>query len=93
MSKAKVIEMFERVHRAYAAKALGNWADTPQRKLTRERNWCYYVLAGIEATSRSCLRPFMSKASFETWLRAINSARYSVDAGYYEKLDRLNRTK
>jgi cell division inhibitor SulA len=70
-----------------------HWEDTPQRKITRERNWCRYLLAGFEALSRVFMRPFMSKHTFELWLRAIDTARYAIDHGYYEKLDRLNRKR
>jgi len=76
-----------------AAKPVHNWEDTPQRKLTRERNWCRYVLAGFEALAHSTLRPFMSRVTFDNLTRAIASARYAVDAGYYDRLDRLNRSR
>jgi hypothetical protein len=92
MPRNNVVRLFDQ-ERKRRERIIAAWADTPKRKLARQRNWCYYVLAGFEAVAASTLRPFMSKASYESLVRAIASARYAVDAGYYDKMDALERRR
>lgn len=65
------------------------WADTPLRKLARERNWCWYILAGMEALSGHLKRFGLSDPVYRSLLRAIQSARYGVDAAYYERREAI----
>lgn len=61
--------------------------STPRQIVTRERNWCYYLLAGMEEVCK-CLERYCRKDL--TQLRAaITSARYSVDAAWYDKCDEI----
>lgn len=66
------------------------WRDTPQRKLARERNWCYYVLAGMEALCWFIHR-FGCPTHAENIRRACRSARFGVDHVYYSKMEKLNK--
>lgn len=61
---------------------------TPLQTLATQRNWCYYILAGMDA-----LTEWMHKKNWLTGIaaanlsRAINSARFSVDNQWYAKVD------
>lgn len=60
---------------------------TPGQIVTRERNWCYYILAGMDGLCK-CLELYCRKP-LHPLREAIKSARYSVDNAWYEKTDEI----
>lgn len=89
-TKAKVIEMFEKVARAYPTKAVGTWHDTPHRRLARERNWCHYVLRGAQVLCIMTLKKYrVSPAAIKRLDDAITSMYFSVDKAYYDHIEQL----
>lgn len=71
---------------------VSGWHDTPQRKLARERNWCYYILAGMEALAGVIIR-FGCPTHGENIRRAVRSARFGVDHVYYARMEKLNKAR
>lgn len=69
-----------------------HWEMTPKRRLAIHRNWNYRILACMEALCEGPLQRFgVSQAVRQQLLRAIATARYGVDASYYDQLEELER--
>ncbi len=65
---------------------------TPRRQLATRRNWCYRMLACMSGFSNWMLKhEWLSEASHASLNRAIQTARYGVDAQWYNKLEELER--
>lgn len=91
--KSNVIQIFESLKKlpevSWPPKT---WEMTPKRKLAIERNWNYRILACMEALCEGPLQRFgVSQAVRQQLLRAIATARYGVDASYYDQLEELER--
>ena len=66
------------------------WEMTPKRKIAMERNWCFRILACIEALCEGPLARYgASMATRNSLLRAIRDVRFSIDHAYYQKLQKL----
>lgn len=62
------------------------WNQTPARKLASERNWCRFMLAGMEAlTGYMEKREWLSASVASQLRRAITSARWSVESSWDSK--------
>jgi hypothetical protein len=67
-----------------------NWNRTPAQKLASERNWCRFMLAGMEALTGYMEKRKWLSASVSTQLRrAITSARWSVEASWDSKYNEM----
>ena len=69
---------------------MSRWGTTKKQRLAQQRNWCKYMLKGMEAlTQMMASQGWLTHTAANNLQRSITSASYSVDACWYEKEDRL----
>ena len=77
----------------YQTKENGLWADTKVRKLSRERNWCCYML-NVALAMVGCIERFTGEnpGTRATHIH-LKGLRSTIDFAYTRKLNAHKATK
>jgi hypothetical protein len=94
MAKENVVQITQSAKvKAMLAERMKEYrGHSPLQKLAVERNWCRFMLAGMDGLVHYMYkRKWLNEHTYKSLDRAIVSARYSVDNEWYARVEAMNK--